>query len=181
MAEKKTKEKRLEELSKKIGDLKNASLNAYIEDLPHTFKRTGDYIITLAFERAEGVYEPQTNGDLEWTTPDEHGSMHVMVVIQDRDDKRFVPGLEIKVRLYTKDGTLVTESEAPYIWHPYAYHYGFDTMFLTDGEFYAEVYVKAPTFVRHHAAIGNRYADDVTVRLSPVELIVPIQEDPLDV
>jgi hypothetical protein len=173
MSEKKTKEKRLEELSKKLGDLTNTAHNAHTEDLIHTVKRTGDYIVTLAFETANGKYEPQTDGDLDWVDPEHFGMLHVEAIIQDRDDKRFIPYLDVVVRIYDKEAKLVTESEAPFEWHPYAYHYGFDTMLPDDGEYSAEVVIKAPSFSRHHTSHGKRYTDDVTIRMGKVDLILP--------
>src|SRR5688572_8619413 len=99
MAEKKTREKRQEDLSKKLGDLIMVTHNAYMEEIVHTVKRKGDYIVTVALETAEGSYVPE-GSDLEWESPEGFGASHVMVVVQDRDDKKFVPYLEVTVRVY---------------------------------------------------------------------------------
>jgi hypothetical protein len=173
MAEKKTKEKRQEELAKKLGDLINTSYAAHLEDLAHSVKRTGDYIVTVAFENARGQYVKQTNGEIDWEDPAQFGMFHVEVIVQDRDDKKFIPHLDVFVRIYDKNNELVTESSAPYIWHPYAYHYGFDTVLPDDGSYHAELVIKTPNFDRQHTAHGKRYTDEVAVRLSDVEIVLP--------
>lgn len=126
---------------------------------------------------ALGAYIHQSDGLLDWETPENYGMFHVEVIVQDRDDKRFVPYLDVHVRIYDKEGTLITESEAPFQWDPYTYHYGFDTNLPDDGQYYAEVTIKTPTFDRHHKNHGKRYTDDVTVRLDPVEVILVAGED----
>lgn len=173
MAEKKTREKRYDELSKKLGDIINTIHNAHTEELIHAVKRTGDYIVTLAFDASSGVYESQSNGDLEWESPEHYGIFHVEVIIQDRDDKRFIPYLDVNVVIYDKEGKVVTESAAPFMWHPVAYHYGFDTLFPDDGQYTAEVTIKAPKFPRHHRSHGKRYTDDVTTKMGPFDIILP--------
>lgn len=171
MAEKKTREKRLEELSKKLGDITNVCLNAFTEELVHTVKKTHDYIVTVAFEVAEGKFVQQSDGDVDWETPEGFGNYHVEIIVQDRDDKRFVPYLDVHVRVYDADNNLVTESDAPFMWHPYLYHYGFDTPIPEEGRYTVEVQIKAPKFDRHHKSHGKRYVDDVTTRLSAVQLM----------
>jgi hypothetical protein len=173
MAEKKTKEKRLEELSRKLGDATNTSYSAYTEDLVHTMRRTDDYIISLAFENADGTFEKQAGGDLDWETPENYGMFHVHVVVQDRDDKRFVPYLDVTVRIYDNENKLVTESAAPFVWNPYSYHYGFDTILPDDGKYSAEIAIKSPDFARNHKVHGKRYMDDVLTKLGPVEIMLP--------
>lgn len=173
MAEKKTKEKRFEELSKKLADTTNNLHNAYLEELIHTVKRTGDYIITFALEKSEGHYVKQSDGEIDWETPENYVTMHAQVIVQDRDDKRFVPYLDVNVRIYNDEGELVTESDAPFMWHPFAYHYGFDTVLPDDGQYYAEITIKSPDFDRHHMSHGKRYTDDVTVKMSSIDIILP--------
>ncbi len=181
MSSRQTKEKRQEELAKKLGDSLVNALNAAIEDRVHTSKRTGDYIVTVAVELADGKYERQSNGELDWETPEQYGTMHVSVFIQDRDFKQFVPYLEVSTRTYDKTGKVVNESVAPFIWNPYVYHYGYDTMFLEDGEYYIEVTIKSPKFDAEHFGHGKRYTDDVVVRMSALEISLPGEEPDMDI
>jgi hypothetical protein len=176
MSGRKTKEKRQEELSKKLADNLNLSLNAHTEDMSHSAKRINDYIVTVAVENSYGLYAHQTDGSLDWETPESFGTQHVEIIIQDRDDKRFVPYLDVKVKIFDKGNNLITESEAPFMWHPYAYHYGFDTTLPADGEYYFEVKVKKPKFDRHHLAHGKKYQEDIATMLGPVEIVLPGEE-----
>lgn len=180
MSEKKTREKRQDELAKKVGDILVAAQNAHTEELVHTMKRTGDYIVTVAFEVADGMYEKQSDGELEWETPEGYGTMHVEIMIQDRDDKRFVPYLEVSAKVFDNENHLVTESEAPFMWHPYAYHYGFHTLIPDEGKYTVEVTIKAPKYPRHHKSHGKRYEEDVVVRMASVQLMPPGSGDPED-
>ena len=115
MAEKKSKEKKQEELAKKQGDALIASYNLHMEELVHTVKKKDDYIVTLAFGSSSGMYKMQSDKTLDWESPDAFGIMHMEVVIQDRDDRRFIPNLNVSVRMYDNEHGLVTESEAPFM------------------------------------------------------------------
>lgn len=177
MAERKTKEKRQEELSKKLGDLMIAANHAQVEDLVHVMKRTDDYIITLAIENAEGRYVSEKDGDLDWDKPEGYGYQHVEIMVQDRDYKTFVPYLNVLVRIYDKENNLVTENVAPFMWHPFTSHYGFDIVLPKDGEYSFEVNIDAPKFDRHHKSHGKRYSDKISTKLGPVEIMVPGSEE----
>jgi len=170
MAEKKSKLKKQDELVRKQGDAFIASYNLYMEELIHVVKKTDDYIVTVAFGATEGMYEMQTDKSLEWVTPEGYGFVHMSVVIQDRDDKRFVPNLEVFVRLYDNDNKLITESEAPFLWNPYVFHYGMDLTIPEEGNYTAEVTIKRPDFNRQNKDHGNKYTNDVTIRLQSVKL-----------
>jgi hypothetical protein len=176
MAEKKTKAKKQDELVKKQGDALIASANLYMEDMIHTVKKSHDYIVTVAFGSPDGRYMPQSDGSLDWDMPEGFSNMHVEVVVQDRDDKRFVPYLDVSVRILDQNDNPVTESEAPFMWHPYVFHYGMDTVIPEEGDYTIEVTIKKPDFGRHHKDHGKRYADDVTIKLGPVKLSPPSGE-----
>ncbi len=177
MAERKTKEKRQEEILKKTADILITSINAHIEDLPHTLKRVDDYILIAYVENSEGSYIKESDGKLDWNDPEKYGLQHFGIIIQDRDDKRFVPYLDVIIRVYDKGGDLITEAKAPFIWHPFVYHYGFDTPIENDGEYYIEVTVKSPKFDRAHRSLGKKYTEDLITRIGKVEIALPLEQD----
>jgi hypothetical protein len=179
MADKKSKAKKQEELARKQGDALIASMNLHLEELVHTVKKIDDYIVTVAFEGADGMYGVDEKGELEWNKPGKFGAMHAQIIIQDRDDKRFVPNLEISVRIFDNEGTVITESDAPFMWHPYVFHYGLETVLPDEGEYIVEVKIQKPGFARHTKNHGKRYQSTVTARLDPIK-VVPPQEDGLD-
>ncbi|WP_423818433.1 hypothetical protein V5739_12500 [Salinimicrobium sp. TIG7-5_MAKvit] len=61
----------------------------------HAEKEVDDYIISLASEEAEGTYQLQ-DGKLKWNTPEEGFNTHLEIVVRDKHDKRFIPGLKIR-------------------------------------------------------------------------------------
>jgi hypothetical protein len=130
-----------------------------------------DYIVTLACEEAEGMYHLMENGDMHWVIPEPEDNQHVEIIVQDKEDLRFIPGLIIHVRLFDKDGKLNGEKDIPFIWHPFLLHYGINWKIEGEGDYTAEVTIKAPTFCRHDEYLGERYKNDVTVTLGPVHLV----------
>lgn len=176
MAERKTKEKKQEEVSKKLGDLLLAAQMAHIEDLPHSMKRIDDFIITVAVENSIGNYVKE-GSELDWQDPEKYGMQHFEVIIIDRDDKKFVPYLDVKVRIFDNNHALVTETEAPFMWHPFVSHYGFDVSIPDDGEYYAEVTIKSPEFARMHKSHGKKYSENITVKMAGFEIMLPGGEE----
>jgi uncharacterized protein involved in high-affinity Fe2+ transport len=181
MAEKKSREKKMEELVKKQGDAFMASYNLHMEEIIHTVKKVDDYIITAAIEPAVGMYVMGLDKSLEWESPQGFGDLHVEIVVQDRDDRRFVPHLEVSAKVYDKEHKVITESEAPFMWHPYIFHYGFDMTVPDEGDYFIEVRIKAPKFHRHKKDHGKRYSDDIEIKLSPLRLNPPVNGDEEDI
>ena len=179
MADKKSKAKKQEELARKQGDALINSMNLHLEELVHTVKKIDDYIVTVAFEGAEGMYRVEKDGEIGWVKPGKFGAMHAQIIIQDRDDKRFVPNLDVSVRIFDNEGTVISEEEAPFMWHPFVFHYGLETVLPDEGEYIIEVKINTPTFPRHTKNHGKRYQTTVTARLDPIK-VVPPTEDALD-
>ena len=132
--------------------------------------QVGDYIVTLACEEAEGMYHLMDEGTLEWVIPDLEDNQHVEIVVQDKEDLRFIPGLEVHVKLFDSEGNLTEEKDIPFIWHPFLLHYGINWKINGEGDYTAKVTIKAPKFCRHDEFIGKRYPKDVDVTLGPVHL-----------
>lgn len=74
------------------GKAYTAALEKMKEDDVHASQEVEDYIISLACEDAEGMYMYDSSGKLAWMIPEEGDNQHVEVVVQDIEDKRFLPG-----------------------------------------------------------------------------------------
>lgn len=159
-----------DKLRKDQGNAFQAALEYMQTEAANAQAEVGDYVVTLACEEAEGMYHLM-NGELEWMIPAPDENQHVEIVVQDKDDMRFLPGLEIWCELFDKDGKSVGKKQQPFIWHPFLDHYGINWVIPGEGDYTAEVTIKAPTYCRHDEFIGKRYAEDLTVKLGPVHLV----------
>jgi hypothetical protein len=157
-------------LARAQGDTFMLALNEMQTEDAHASIEVDDYIVSLACEDAEGMYMDADTGKLHWMVPEEQANQHVEVVVQDKDDKRFLPGLEIYCRLFDEKKKEVVHVQIPFIWHPFLFHYGINTTIPKKGKYTAEVTIKKPQFHRHDETYGKRYEKDVTVRLGPVAL-----------
>jgi hypothetical protein len=166
---KKEKEKK-EHLALAQGDTYSLALDEMKEEDVSDAKEIEDYIVSLACEDAEGMYMYNDQGKLEWMIPAPEENIHVEVVVQDKDDKRFLPGLEIDGTLFDEHNKKIVKLQLPFIWHPFLFHYGMNTTIPKEGKYTLEVVIKKPSFHRHDETYGKRYEKDVTVKLGPVKL-----------
>ena len=89
------------ELAENQGKALNAAadymkgMDTYVE------KEVDDYIITVVSEEAEGTYQFK-NGELQWHVPPENFNTHMEILVRDKHDKRFLPGLKITGKVLTK-------------------------------------------------------------------------------
>lgn len=134
----------------------------------HAEKSVEDYIISLASEEAEGTYQFK-NGKLEWQVPDKNFNTHLEIVVRDKQDKRFIPGLKIKAKVFNEKDELVVEKDCPFLWHPFLYHYGAMFEIPKEGKYTVEVSFPAPDFHRHDEIKGKRYEKGVQVKI-PIEM-----------
>ncbi|MEJ2375786.1 MAG: hypothetical protein P8Y71_10315 [Pseudolabrys sp.] len=100
----------------------------------------GDYLISYAFEEAEGMYAPK-DGRLEWEPPGD-ANIHIEV------------------------GT----HRLPLLWHPYLYHYGRNWKIPGDGTYSLRVRFPAPQFHRHDKKNGDRFPEGADVTFKNVKL-----------
>ncbi len=157
-------------VAKAQGQAFTAAVELMGSEAAHTQTTIGDYIITVACEEAEGMYEPDGEGDLKWHPPAKGDNQHVEVVVQDAHDRRFIPGLEIVCRVIALDGDEVGEKKQPFLWHPFLYHYGANWQIPKEGEYMFDLDIKRPAFMRHDEVHGERYKADVSVQLGPLSL-----------
>lgn len=165
-------------LSPEKVNLRNAQGEAYQRALEYMQKETvnasvfiDDYIITVACEEAEGMYHNTEDGQTGWMIPHLEENQHLEVVIQDREDKRFIPNLKVHVKLVDAQGNLTEEKDVPFIWHPFLFHYGINWTIPKEGDYMAEVTVSYPSFHRHDENVGDRYKRTVTASVGPLHLV----------
>jgi hypothetical protein len=163
-------EQEQEALAHRQGEAYRASYEKLMAEDPHAETEAGDYRITASFEPAEGMYGMGSDGTLEWLTPDGGDNQHFEVIVRDREDGRFVPYLDVHLRLLDAADTTVVDTIVPFIWHPFVYHYGIDGKIPAEGDYTAQVIIPAPRFHRHDEVRGKRYEHTVTARLGPVHL-----------
>jgi len=128
----------------------------------------GEMIVALALEAAEGMYE-WDQGMLRWMEPSGQ-NIHIEVSARDAKDNRFIPGLNVHVRVIDEDDELRAEGTLPMLWHPWLYHYGANFVLPMGSTLTVEVEIRAPEFPRHDQKNGMRYTEDVFVRFEDVEL-----------
>lgn len=133
----------------------------------HAEKEVDDYIISLASEEAEGTYQLQGE-ELEWNTPKEGYNTHLEIVVRDKKDKRFIPELKIKGKVYDEDRNLIVDTDFPLLWHPFLLHYGAFFKIPKDGKYTVELDIPAPRFHRHDELKGKRYEKDVKLSIEIV-------------
>lgn len=160
-------------------EMAKAQGEAYVSALNHMAqeeaddggeKRAGDYIVAYAVEKAEGMYHlGEDNGELEWQEPGD-ANCHIEISVRDAADNRFIPGLNVQLRVIQSNGDDVGLHQQPMLWHPWLYHYGRNWTVPSDGEYTLEVHIEAPDFGRHDKKNGKRYAKDVDVRFENVTI-----------
>ncbi len=128
----------------------------------------GEMIVALAVEAAEGMYQWKESG-LEWMAPQDE-NVHIEISARDAADNRFIPGLDVRVKIFDEGGAEITGGRLPMLWHPWLYHYGSNFALSADGPVTIEVEIEAPRFPRHDEENGRRYTEDVFVRFEDVEL-----------
>ena len=152
------------------GDTYALALDEMKEEDVSASIQVDDYIISLACEDAEGMYMYNSKDTLAWMIPEKSDNQHFEVVVQDKDDKRFIPGLEIHAQLLGENKKIVAEMVVPFIWHPFLFHYGTNCKIPKAGKYYAKIHIKKPPFHRHDEVYGKRYKKDVSVTLGPIKL-----------
>lgn len=134
-------------------------------------KFAGDYKITLAAEEAEGLYfDADGSGKISWQPPTDEQNQHIEIVVQDKDDHRFIPSLVITAEVFDERGESLGIEPCPFLWHPYIFHYGSMWTLPSDGKYTVIITIKKPVFGRHDEILGKRYLNDEVVTFEGVEL-----------
>lgn len=156
-------------LAEKVGRAFGRALeNMAEEEAREEEKTAGDYLVGVAVEHAEGLYQWE-DGRLVWRDPEEE-NIRVEVSVRDAEDGRFVPGLEITATLIAPDGSEVGSHCQAFMWHPWLYHYGRNWVVPGDGDYTIRVHIEPPRFIRHDRMNGLRFADPVDVEFTEVTL-----------
>ena len=158
-------------LARQQGEVFGKALEHMITEVADLGKemRAGHYLVGYAIEKAEGMYQPDENGELIWHEPEDE-NMHLEVSVRDAADGRFIPELTVHARLIDSEGVDAGYHQQPFIWHPWVYHYGRNWQIEKSGDYTLEIHIEAPTFHRHDKENGRRYADDVEVTFSAVKI-----------
>lgn len=133
-------------------------------------QRAGEYIVGYAQEKAEGMYMPRGEGQLEWMEPAEGENCHLEISVSDAADGRFVPYLTVHATLTKDSGERVGPFEVPFVWHPGLHHYGTNIQVPGDGSYDLYVRIEPPPFMRHDQENGHRYARTVEVDFGGIPL-----------
>ncbi|MBZ0292897.1 MAG: iron transporter [Anaerolineae bacterium] len=131
-------------------------------------RQAGDYLVGYAVEQAEGMYMLQ-GGELVWYDPREENA-HIEISVRDAADKRFIPGLTVRLTVLDQNEQEVGTHIQPFLWHPWLYHYGRNWIIPEDGEYTFHVYIEAPDFPRHDKKNGLRYAESVEIEFKGVQI-----------
>ncbi len=147
-------------VARQQGDAYGEALEAMAEEDGAAVGRVGNYLVALVNEKAEGMYALGDGEPLVWREAPEEANAHIEVAVADGADGRFVPGLEVTVAVLDGDRELFTE-RAPFLWHPFLYHYGFNAKMPGEGPYTVKVHIEPPSWMRHDPRNGKRYAEPV--------------------
>lgn len=153
------------QLAQEVGDAYRRSAQHFISKVAQVgdMQDVGDMTIGVAAEEAEPLFH-LLDGRLELKEPPRGANAHLEVVVMDRADGRFIPGLHVEVTLSDDAGEVGT-FVLPFLWHPTMYHYGTNVSIPRPGATYSlAVFVDPPTFHRHDKVNGKRYATAVSAR-----------------
>lgn len=159
------------EMAKAEGNAYQKSLDYMVNDVADVGgkKRAGDYLVGFAQERAEGMYQLQGEGQLEWAAAGDE-NCHLEVSVSDATDGRFIPYLTVWATLTPEAGEAVGPTEIPFVWHPGVYHYGKNLKVPGDGRYTLQLRIDPPTFMRHDKVNGERYAETAEVTFEGVQV-----------
>ena len=159
------------ELAREAGEAYQRALRYVATEVARAGDRmqVGDYIVGIAIEEAEGMYETRDEGQLEWVEPDSE-NCHLEVSVADAVSGRFLPYLHVEATLTAEDGTTVGPEEIPFVWHPGLCHYGKNLEVPASGEYTIRVAVEPPEFRRHDEQNGDLFVDGIGVEFEDVEI-----------
>jgi hypothetical protein len=163
-------------LAKAQGDSYSAAIKETIKEWGHgEIRPSGDFTVGYAVGVAEGSYIYE-RGALKWYEP-QAGNVHLKIFVQDANDGRFVPGLDVTVTITDKLGNGVGTEVHPFNWNPCLFHYGRNWKLSGDGVYEIRILIEPPQFMRNDKSIGNRYTVPVTVSFPRVEIQSIIKKD----
>jgi uncharacterized protein involved in high-affinity Fe2+ transport len=112
--------------------------------------RTGDYLVVIAIERAEGYWMPMGK-DVAYNIVESQSAAHnahVEVGVRDAATGRFIPGLDLSATVL-RDGREVGTKHEPFMWHPWIHHYGENWRVPGTGRYSVRVHAAPPPFRRY--------------------------------
>lgn len=158
------------------GDAYGRAVQAMADEEGAAMARAGEYLVAFVQEKAEGMYAPADSG-LEWREAPEDANAHLEVAVADGADGRFVPDLRVTVTVMDAEEEVFTY-RAPFLWHPFLYHYGFNAKVPGEGPYEVRIRIEPPEWMRHDPKNGKRYADPVEVAFADVTFETGIKPSP---
>lgn len=150
------------EVARSEGDAYAKALDAMRKEEGGVVASAGNYLVGFVNEQAEGMYALEPSQGLVWREAPEEANAHLEVAVADAADGRFVPGLDVTVTLLDGERQLFT-AQAPFLWHPFLYHYGFNAKVPGSGPFTVRIHIEPPSWMRHDPKNGARYGGPVDV------------------
>ncbi|MHB1416735.1 MAG: iron transporter [Chloroflexota bacterium] len=129
-------------------------------------KQVDGYEISVTARQAGGLWHLNEGllgvgqERLEWKQAS-GSNAYIMVIVRDRVDGRFVPGLHVQVTVRTAEGIEVGSLHQDYVWHPWLYHYGRNWKLPGDGTYRINIKMDCAKFRRLDRANGRRYNQPV--------------------
>lgn len=150
------------------GDAYGKALEAMKEEDGAALAPAGNYVVAFVNEQAEGMYATDGSSSVDppkglvWREAPEEANAHLEVAVADGADGRFVPGLDVTVTLLDDDRELFSQ-RAPFLWHPFLFHYGFNAKVPGEGPYTVKIHIEPPSWMRHDPKNGKRYGEPVDV------------------
>lgn len=157
------------ELGREQGNALERTLRHMLADIAEggEEREVGQYLVALAYEKAEGMYQWR-DSHLEWIEPGDE-NVHLEVVVRDASDGRFIPGLDVIATILDRNGTEIGTHALPLLWHPYLYHYGRNWRLPDAAPFTVRIAFDAPKFPRHDKKNGRRFLEGATVEFTALK------------
>lgn len=92
-------------LADEAGKACERKVRYFIDNIAHAGRTAecGDYRVGIAIEKAEPLWYP-CGDELALREPPKGANRHLEVIVTDRADGRFLPGLDVNVELVAEDG-----------------------------------------------------------------------------
>ncbi|GJG86119.1 hypothetical protein tb265_13000 [Gemmatimonadetes bacterium T265] len=140
--------------------------------------RAGEYTTYVAFERAEGYWEPHGR------TPDGIGlrytieadesaarNAHLEVGVRDTLTGRFLPVGQPRVTVLDARGRAVGTFSPPFIWHPWIHHYGMNLRVPRSGRYAMVVHADPPAYRRYGPLADRLFAGPVDAEVPNLKIV----------
>jgi hypothetical protein len=159
------------ELARDEGDVIDRPLAALLRgsDVSGSQVRSGDYKVTVLVHEARGYWDAR-GGKLSFIDPNSSvgPTAHLDVIVRDATTGRFVPGLKVRATILNSRKKEVDTYLMPFMWHPWANHYGLSVPVPGAGRYTVRVRTDAPAFRRYGSTALKKFSRSVDVSVRGV-------------